>query len=723
MMKDGFLTASSIAAILLTQPALAQTSADAASSQDSRGLDDIVVTAQRRAENLQVVPLAVTALTGNELSNKAIFDTQDLVAVVPGYTARATQIAFQPYIRGVGTSAAFVENPAALYIDDVYVPDQRNALVDLADVEQISVLKGPQGTLFGRNSTAGVIQIVTRQPKQELEGFVRAGIDNYETLRTNFYVTGGLTPKIAASLSASYLTQGEGYGTNLTTGEAVLRQDHNFDIRGKLKLDPTDTTSILLIGQYSHSRREGLNSQPYPGTSFAYPGFAPMPSVYDSRSNANRDMTIWGHAFSMNIKQEIGSVDLTLISAYSYDNSSSIKFDADSTAAPLFQVDIPNTPSHSFSQEARLSSTGSGPLTWQLGAYYFNNTNEVNPSVSTIYPPFFPAPAGAVLTRIGKERAESIAGFVQATWEFTADTKLTGGIRYTYEERKFNGLQTVAVGGGPARGAPTTGELSVNEPTYRISLDHQFGADALGYISFNRGFKSGGFNVLSPTQAPYAPETLDSYETGLKTELFNRSLRLNTAVFYYDYKNIQVFQIVNNVSTISNAAKARLYGLDLDMTAQLTKQLTLTGGLALMNAKFSEYDNAQIAIPKVGGGFLITSGSAKGNRTPLAQNVSGYVAADYDTVALDADMHFNVTASYQGDYYFEPDNFQRQAPYVLLNASFKVTPPNSNLSVTIWGRNLCNEVVQTFGSTNAFGATAYYESPPRTFGATAQYNF
>ena len=681
-------------------------------------LQDIVVTAQKRSERLQNVPIAITAVAGPALQARGVASTVDLPQVAPGLNVRVTNSLFQPTIRGIGTSAAYTENPTSLYVDGVYVVDQRAALLDLNDVDQVAVLKGPQGTLFGRNSTAGVIQITTRRPTDEVHLQAGVTVDNFETVRADGYMSGPITDNLSASISAKYAQQGIGWGRNLTTGEDAGILRHDVAIRGKLVFNPTDATLITLIGQHFDTRFDGGVSRPVPGTSFVYSGFGPTRSNWDGYAGTNKIIQQDGDSGSLSIEQGLGFAKLVSISSVQHVNGRSV-FDVDGVAAPLFLVVIPKSPSIAFTQELQLTSSGNSAFTWVLGAFYIHNNQKINPSTSFILPPFFPAPA--VLTRVSTQRTDSVAGFAQATLRLGDTTHLTGGVRYTYEKREFDGIQTLALNGGPPAGAPIISSVSVDKPTFRASLDHNFTPDILGYLSFNTGFKSGGYNVLSPTSPAYAPEKINAYEGGVKTELFGRRLRFNVAGFYYDYDNIQISQIINNVSIISNAATARIYGADIDFEARLAAGLSLSGGLELLHARFRQFDNAQLATPLASGGALITSASAAGKRLPLSQDVSGNAALDYDFKAASANGHFNVSAAYQGDYYFEPDNTIRQPSYVSLNSSLRFTLPGNRVSVSFFAKNLLNEFVVANVTSNRFALVDLDAYAPRTYGIGFRY--
>jgi iron complex outermembrane receptor protein len=698
------------------QSSSANQPAEAASDQ----LGDIVVTAQKRSERLQDVPIAITAIEGEALQSRGITSTIDLPQIAPGLNSRVTNGLFQPTIRGIGTSAAYAENPTSLYIDGVYIVDQRAGLLDLNDVAQVAVLKGPQGTLFGRNSTAGVIQITTKRPTDELHVQAGLSVDNYETLHTDGSISGGIAQGLTGSLAIRYATQGIGWGKNRTTGQDAGLLNHDFSIRGKLLFSPSSGTSITLIGQHFNYQFEGGSSRPVSGTSFVYPGFGPTRSPYDNYAGTNKIIQQRGGSGSLSIEQSLGFAKLLSISSVQHVDGRSL-FDVDGVAAPLFLVSIPKTPSMAYTEEVQLLSTSGSALSWVVGAFYIHNKQQVHPSTSLIQPPFFPAPA--VLVRDSTQKTESVAGFGQTTLRLGDATHLTGGVRYTYEKRNFDGLQTIAVNGRAPVGAPVISSISVSKPTFRASLDHNFTPDILGYVSFNRGFKSGGYNLLSPTSKPYNPETINAYEAGVKTELVDRRLRLNVAGFYYDYSNIQISQIINNVSIISNAATARVYGGDLDFEARLAKGLTLSGGIELLHAQFTKFDNAQLATPLATGGALITSRSAAGNRLPLSQKFSGNIALDYDFMAAGAQSHFNVSASYQGDYFFEPDNTIRQPGYVALNSSLRFTLPGGRMSINFFGKNLLNKFVVANATSNKFALTDIDAYAPRTYGIGVRYEF
>ena len=248
------------------------------------------------------------------------------------------------------------------------------------------------------------------------------------------------------------------------------------------------------------------------------------------------------------------------------------------------------------------------------------------------------------------------------------------------------------VNGGSATNIIVDKSLTIRRPTFRAALDHRFSDAVLGYVSFNTGIKSGGFNTVSPANPAYLPEKLTAYEVGLKTELLDRRLRLNLAGFYYDYTNLQVIQFVGLTQTVVNGPGAKLYGLDVDFEAQIARGLRASGGIEIEHSEFTNYPGAVFSTPRPTGGALIFSGDATGDRLPLAQKFTATTAVDYHTDFDRGALDLNATANYNGAYFFEADNFLRQKAYLILNASVKWTLPGDRLSITASGRTSSTSV-------------------------------
>ena len=729
-MKAAYILGASLVFGLWSSQAFAQQGQSAESvtqTDDDEGLGTIVVTAQKREQNLQEVPLAVTTVGGEALQASGVVDTTRLNVVAPAVNIRVTNSNFSPSIRGVGTAGINVENPVSLYIDGVYYASQREGLRDLHDIEQVAVLKGPQGTMFGRNSTGGVIQITTKSPSHTFEGELGVSLDQYATLRAHAYVAGGLSDTVVASLSGTYATQGEGWGDNLTTGADTYRIDYNWSLRGQLLIDIGEDTQARLIGDYGR-RADNMATyfRPFPGTQLLLPGFTIPDNVYDSIVNLDPRSTLRGGGVSLTVDHDFDFAKITSITAYR-DSTGSFRLDADATPLSVFHVRSPDTRNFSFSQELQLTSRPGSAVNWAIGAYYFYNRNRARDFAQIFGGPFAPLPTSVNEQQIfGRETAESIAPFGQVDFEILPRTRLTLGARWTYEKRDFVSRRSNLLNNGqlipvvvPFDGA----SITVKKPTWRIAVDHKFSDDILGYAYYSRGFKSGGFNILNPANPPYDTEQLDAYEVGLKTELFNNAVRVNVAGFYYDYANIQVLQFIGGAQVTVNGPKAEIYGLDLDFEARLAKGLSVRGGLVWLHDKFINFPNALLSTPLPNGGAALRPGDASGNQLPNAQRFNATVSLDYRTDVSFGELAFNVTESHNGAFFFEPDNRLRQGAYDLVNASITWTSRDGEFSLSLFAQNLLGEEVRTHATTIPFGYMSTQFLAPRVYGASAKFRF
>ena len=699
-------------------PAPAQDAASKAQPDDGvTRLEDIVVTAQRRSENLQDVPVAVTALSAAALESKGIASTTDLSAVTPGLTYTTVVGSALPRIRGIGTAISLGgnENPVATYVDGVYIASSAASVLSFNNIEQIAVLKGPQGTLFGRNATGGLIQITTRDPRQSFEGQSSLTVGNLRTLGGNLYVTGGITDHLAADLAVFYQNQKDGFGRNLTTGFDV-GQNRDLAVRSKWHLELGPDTVARLAFDYSEARaaapafRPMFGSIPITGAPFTGGPFD-IATETDPRLERNQA------GASLNISHDFGNVNFVSISAYRKSDFQSI-FDIDKLPVHISRSNLTNR-DRQISQEFQLLSTGAGPLQWVLGAFYFNSRGRYDPLVIDN--------VANDLVISSTQDAESYAVFGQGSYKFTDQTSLTVGLRYTTEARDYEASALNVLASGAVINNPTvTGVLKAKKPSWRLALDHHFTDDVLGYVSYNRGFKSGGFNPQRFTQplSPFKPEVLDALETGVKADLFDHRLRINGAAFHYDYSNIQANAFVSGISTIYNAASATIYGLDLDVTAAPTSALVLTLGLSLIHDRYEDFPNAVISRPQVPngttilGGNIVGTGSAKDNKLSQTPDWTANLGADYKIDLPTGSIRLSANYFHSDGWRAEPDNRIGQEAYDLVNASVTwLVDDDENYSVKLWGRNLGDEVyaVQMNAQPQTDGVSV---GPGRTFGVT-----
>jgi len=702
------------------------------------GLQDIVVTAQRRSERMQDVPVAITAATGARLDAIAIRSTQDLGIVTPGLSVPQTNGFAQPRVRGIGTTSngPGIENPVATYVDGVYFASAPGSLLTLSNIERIEVLKGPQGTLFGRNATGGLIHVITGDPSHTVGGKFDLTYGNYQDVIASAYVTGGIAPDVSAGIALHYEHQGEGFGQNIFDGRPVGRVDHDFAGRIKVLFEPTETTTVRLSLDYASSDgdRNIQHLDPQSPALFDLPPFGgpfPRGGAYDVNNDSRFRNRLHSGGGSLQIEQQVGSVTAKSITAY---RKSKFQFDLDLDYLPASLVTANSTSRfRQFSQELQLSSGAGGHLNWVAGLYYFNAEDGWLPLTLSFGIPASPVSGQTFANRVDtRQKAESIAGYAQATYELLPHTRVTLGGRFTYENKHESGSQTLYVGDAPlpSTPVPATGRgispgIDFKRFNYRVALDHKFTPDIMGYLSFNTGFKSGGYVLASPTVKPYAPESIRAAEIGLKTQLFDRRVRFNISGFHYDYSNIQVQRFSAGTIVIYNGAKARLYGVDLDGEIAVARGLTVNGGLSYVHDRFTSFPNADYIVP-VGncvpapGG--VCSGPADGNKLPFTPTVTVNVGVDYKFDTKAGAIGLNASYFSSSRFYAASDNVLFQPAYDLLNASISWTSPDGHLTARVWGKNLGGTVYAT-SLIEGFSGNVRSLGSPRTYGITAGFNF
>jgi iron complex outermembrane recepter protein len=708
------------------------TAAHAQEAPVESGLEEIVVTAQKRSENLQDVPVAITAVSAARLAAANITSAADIGAVTPSLSLTQTAGTLQPHIRGVGTSSSGpgVENPVAMYLDGVYIASGSSSLLTLNNIERVEMLKGPQGTLFGRNATGGLIHVITKDPAHDPAASIDIGYANYKTITASGYMTSGLGENVAADLAVRYEHQGDGWGTNLFNGRDVNRTDHDVTIRSKLLFEPGDATKVRLAVDYSD--RKGYDAQHWiPGypITFNNPFFGGpynQGGPYDINKNVDEDSRLRSGGASLQINQDLGSVALQSITAY---RKAKYAFDLDLDLTPVALIRCCGiVRAEQLSQEFQLSSTGGGPFKWVAGVYLFAAKDQYDPLDIVLNGPVSPVPG--VPFDIHDENAvktRSAAAYGQASYELSEGTTLTLGGRYTYEDKRLSGTESILVGGTvtasfplPPAGSGIPAKIDFKRFNYRVAVDHKFSRDILGYVSYNTGFKSGGYNLSASANPPYKPENIKAAEVGLKTELFDRRLRFNIAAFHYKYSNIQVSNFTGGTILIGNGARAKIYGLDFDADLALGNGLSVNGGLGYVHDRFSSYPDAPYysgfgGCAAAPGNFC--SQSAKGNKLGQTPTLSYNIGANYKTAFAAGSLNLNVLYSYTSRWYGSADNFAFQPSLGLLNASVQWTDPSDRFSARLWGKNLTDKVYAT-GILEANHGVLRQIGAPRTYGVT-----
>lgn len=701
------------------QTGSAVTSGNLTEPAEARGLADIVVTAQRRAESSQNVPIAITALSAASLTSAGINDVQSLQIATPSLSYAQAAGYSLPRIRGVGTGAngPGVENSVALYVDGVYVSSTSSGTLAFNNIAQIAVLKGPQGTLFGRNATGGVIQITTRDPGRTPMLNASAGYGNYDTYELNLYAAAPLTGRLAID-AAAYYNMGDGFGKNRNLGTEV-GQGNDVSFRSKVKWDPTDSTVVRVIGDYSRSQGTRFFNRVVPGA-LGISGVPTPGDEWDTYNTFEPRQTITQRGLSLQIDQDLGPLSLVSISAWRR-ALYSVRFDADAQPAAITDVTIVQN-DRQFSQELQLLSPKGDRFTWMIGGYYFRANAQYDPQqILSRAAPYLGLPT--TITTTGSFGTKSLAAFGQATYALDQATNLTAGLRYTDEDRDVDVTRTVILPNGIKPPAATgIGKANFKKLTWRLSLDHRFSSSLLAYASFNRGFKSGLYDPLSIPLNLVQPEVLDAYEIGIKADLFDRRLRLNGAVFHYNYKNIQTARFVNGVLVLQNGDGAKIDGLDVDATFRASSRLTLTAGLSILDDRFTAFPNAPRTTPLPTGGDAVSFGEAKGNRLPMTPDWTANLSASYVVPTSIGAFEVNSTYLHNDGYYQGPENRLRQRPFNLVNATLAWTSLNSTYRVSLWAKNLTDAFYAT-QFTSQSTADSLIAGDRRTYGFTLGVKF
>jgi iron complex outermembrane recepter protein len=714
---QSLLAASALTAF--ATPGFAQ-DADGASSDDG----GIVVTARRREENLIDVPIAITAISGIELENRGAADITALAEQVPNVTlepSRGTNSTLSAFIRGVGQQdpVSGFEQGVGIYLDDVYLNRPQAAVLDIYDVQRIEVLRGPQGTLYGRNTVGGAIKYVTRRLSDSPSLSARATYGSYDqadgVLTASTPIGAGVL-RVGGSLAR--LSRG-GFGTNLTTG----RENYNKDIwagRGTVEVHGTGIFARL-SGDYTHDRsNERGGHRMITSLQTAAPV---LTNVYDTRGglvSPTQDVKAWGVSLFLEAEP---TESLTFRSITSYrkdDTATPIDFDA----LPAADVDVPgfyfNT---QLSQELQVLYS-SDKFNGMIGAYYLNASALTQFDVR-----LFTTIAGLTAYTNADIDTDTMAVFGDFTYDFTDQLSLSLGGRYTWDQRNayilrqnyLGGGSPVFGGAGVAFGAPGTnfrGTRTFTKFTPRASLSFKPDADSTLYLSFSQGFKGGGFDPRGAgVNAPntdgvaglsneeiaaflsFRPEQVNSYELGYKAQLFDRALTLALAAFRMDYTDVQIpGSVACTVSglpsfcgVVSNAGKARLQGFEAEGRLRLGG-LTLTGAVGYIDAKYLTYITNIAAVPTDVAAFRHVQ------NTPAW---TGSASAAYSVPVGGGRVDLGAGISWKSKtFQFEVANpFLDQPAYALVDASLVYHSPDDMWSLGVFAKNLTDKRYRTSGYT------------------------
>lgn len=715
--------------------------------------DVIVVTAQKREQSLQDVPVSVAVLSGEQLSNRNITEISQLQTSTPNFSFQGSN---NPRgagisIRGIGTNnfSSAVEGSVGIVVDGVPIGRQGAGMTDLFDIQRIEILRGPQGTLFGKNASAGVLNIVTADPSHVWGGRVQATYGEFDEIVLRGAVTGGLTDTLAFRASG-YVTKRDGYIRNLFDGSRLNDRDE-WGGRAKLLWEPADNIRVLIAGDYSSRdsaccmwtiRNFGNNADVRDQLTAA--GIVPGPD--------NREVALDGDTF---IRQETyggsvqvdvegaGGITVTSITGLRWWDTTDNN-DADQRPTPVLNINNGDSRQRQFTQELRLTSPSDRPLEWVGGLFLFNQDYDLGNSQQGTFDQ--PLPPGIQLSRaiFVENRTQNFAAFADATYHFNDQFNVFGGLRYTVERlntrfQRFANPGTILVGPNVDQkmkrvdGAWTWRLGAQFRPTEAVTL----------YGSVARGFKGGGFNALqdSTTLRTVEPEIPTSYEIGAKAQLFDRRVRFNIAFFNTDFDDFQAQAIgVSDTGTlvfdVINAGSLRTRGVEADLNIDMGAGLTLAGGAAYTKARYTDFPGAPCYFGQtVAQGCITLDGQARqdltGKELAMAPKFTANATVRYETeISTSGTSIFGqLSYAYRGSTFtaLDLDPKSVQKAYGLLDAQLGVALPDDRMRAWIWGKNLTDKsFVEMIYDTplDSGGQSQFFPSTAaRQFGATVEYRF
>ena len=686
---------SCISALFLSVPVAAQTPPP--SPESAVAIESITVTAQKRSEPLQEVPVSVTALSPDRLDELGATSVNTLQTAVPNVVILnvGSNNTFTAFLRGIGTAnAVFSQDPAiGLYVDDVYMTRSLGANRDFFDVERIEVLRGPQGTLYGSNSPAGAIKIVTVKPSLtsgfQFKGELRGG--NYNERDANVAAN---IPIIDGKMAARLVVQKsehDGYQKNLVDGTDGAAND-TVSARLHVLTQINKDWDALLTVDTIRARTIPTNgvsflTSPIGGDAFTTPGFnqrdffSEIKDRYDNVDN---------HGFTANVHGNVGRAEFRSISAYRR-LTEKLNQDVDATALNRFTAhqELENK---QFTQELNLGGDV-GPVNWLAGAYYIHEKNNFLWDVNFLQflPPSVQAGAGLLPNfQLFDQTKESWAVFTQESWALTDRLTLTGGFRWTHESKDFHVVgyrETALVTRGVPPGTPLPGfdirqEKTWTAPQWRAAADYKVTPDALVFASAARGFRSGGFNggarSIPQAVAPaFDPEFATTYEVGTKTEWLGHRLRFNATVFYTDYKDEQVAFLNTGGAFGTSTINAKIHGVEFEAIARPIAGLTLIANLGTLNGSTNSSTTMFAPNPK----YQYTL--AADYTQSIGYGLRGFVGANY--------FH---TEKFEGAATHDP--LRRIPAHSNLGARVGIASETNRWKFEVIGNNLTNETYPLF---------------------------
>lgn len=730
-MKPALKTAS-LLSVSMALPAIALAQEGSSNAAASPTLETVVVTAQKREENLQNVPISVSVVKADELAARGVRSAMDLQTAVPGLVYN--NIAGIPlvFLRGIGTDIAIPnsEPSVATYVDGAVVASTANGILNLLGVDRVEVVAGPQGTLYGRNAVGGAINIVTLTPKQDLEANATVGIGNFSRREITARISGGVTDTLALGLYAAS-TERDTYFERVGPRplgehgyEHELGKMKQWGARIKAVYEPSDWLKLTASVEKTNEKGpEGIGFRETQPNAVAFAFGAPLLIEPFKLSGEQPDFSVIDQkAATLREEMDFGWARLLGISNYR-EAWNATGMDYDATALPVI-MSAAVTKDRQWSQELQLLSPADSSWQWLAGLYYFDSKGGYNPLYSRSEL-LFPAPVTETQL-VANVHAQSAAAFAQITVPLWADgLKLTLGGRYTMDKKIYQGGADSALDPSNATLATTFyPRLSKdwNEFTPKLALDYQLG-DTLLYFSYGRGFKAGAYNMTLPSAiGPVDPERLDAYEIGTKSELFDNRVRFNTAAYYYKFEDRQAQIQQPGAVLLLNAANAKAYGLELNALAAVSSQLTLNAAIAYEQTEYTSFPNlAGFTSGLVGNTPAVID--AKGNDLQRAPDWTISAGAKY-TIPFSSGATFTADLGwyYNGGYYWDASNSERQQAYDVFNGALSYTSADRRWTTSLSGTNLTDTHYYYISNTSALG-TLVIDAAPRMYGVSLSYSW
>ena len=734
------------AAMAAPSPPSANTPVDATNSSDeSTGIADIVVTAQKRSEQLQSVPIAISALDARRIKESGFHDISDLTAHVPNLQVSTLWGTSNPklFMRGIGNNNfnQTAESKVAVYSDSVYLSAPSGQLFQMFDLERIEVLRGPQGTLYGKNATGGAVAIFSKKPGTDTDGYGRISYGNYNAVEAEGGATVPLAPNLSARFAGTYKRR-DGYVTD-TRNNARVNDRNEWAGRGILRWQPAGADVVLNVhgGGSDSTHNNSVNRGLFDPVALAAGRFVRLPA---DQVIAGKGVDILGYkdpnpdpyvntyerdtfakikllGASLNVDIDLpGGYNLTSVSGFEQSKRHVLQ-DGNGAPSTIFTIDWGPSTFREYQQELRIASPAKDRLNWVAGIFAFHEKGSVHNFYDLSSVAF--ALGFDAFNQFYTQKTSTYAGFGQATYKVTDKLKFTLGGRLNYEKKSLDHQTFLSTAGGVSilPGPYVNVKLDKNwtEWSGRAALDYKFTDDIMAFASINRGFTSGGFNTgafndpLGAAQ-PYNPEILVSYEAGLKSSMLDHRLRFNATTFYYKYSDLQVFRFTaNGQQFIENASNAEVYGLELEAQARITPHWELTASTGLLKSKYKN--------------FVRGTENLSGNRLIGSPNLEWNLLSQYTVPLGSSSLILRADLSFTGKRYYDERQLQDvSSQHGSYNLDTRVTwrSANGGLEASLWAKNLTNEVtIVDVVDVGLFGYQNVWYNTPRTYGAEIGFKF